>query len=256
MSRGLNDGTNRDGMIRVAPGAGIAAEGGTAARRGPVPADSPRLRRLIASGRQISGRAATAPAPTPPEASEERCELCSASIPAEHRHLLEIAERRLVCACRPCSLLFDHPEARRTRYRLVPDRVRRIEDLEIDDLAWSDLGVPVEMAFFFYSTPADRVVAFYPSPAGATESLLDLEAWRAIAQRHPILAEMEADVEALLVNRAGAAREHWIVPVDLCYRLVGLIRTHWKGFAGGETVWREIDGFFAELRRRAGARHG
>jgi hypothetical protein len=64
---------------------------------------------------------------------------------------------------------------------------------------------------------------------------------------------MESDVEALLVNRIGTAREYFITPIDMCYELVGLIRMHWRGFTGGEKVWQEIDGFFAALREKTGA---
>jgi hypothetical protein len=62
---------------------------------------------------------------------------------------------------------------------------------------------------------------------------------------------MEQDVEALLVNRSRGAREHFLVPMDKCYSLVGLIRMHWRGFSGGKEVWEEIEQFFEELRRRS-----
>jgi hypothetical protein len=109
----------------------------------------------------------------------------------------------------------------------------------------------VELAFMFRRTPAGRVVAFYPSPAGATESLLELATWEEIAAANPVLQTMEPDVEALLVNHARGAREHWLVPVDECYRLVGLLRTHWRGLSGGQEVWSEIGKFFDALRQRA-----
>ena len=128
-----------------------------------------------------------------------------------------------------------------------------MSDFDLDEALWESLRLPVEIAFFFHSTPAGRVVAFYPSPLGATESLLELAAWDELAARNPVLAELEPDVEALLVHRANGAHEHWLVPVDRCYALVGLIRTRWKGFGGGKEVWDEIDEFFAELRRRGRA---
>ena len=49
-------------------------------------------------------------------------------------------------------------------------------------------------------------MALYPSPAGATESLLSLEAWQEIERENPQLTDMQADVEALLVNRIGHSR--------------------------------------------------
>jgi hypothetical protein len=95
------------------------------------------------------------------------------------------------------------------------------------------------------------VVAFYPGPAGATESLLDLGGWHELARENPILADMEPDVEALLVNRVGSAREYYLAPIDACYKLVGLIRSSWRGLSGGAEAWEAIGQFFAELRERS-----
>ena len=184
-------------------------------------------------------------------AAQERCELCGAPIAAEHRHLLDLAKRELMCACRPCSLLFASDAASAGHYRLVGDRRLRIDDLELDDASWEELRLPVEMAFFFHNSSAGRVQAYYPSPMGPTESLLALEAWTALEDANPVLATLVPDVEALLVNRARGARGHWIVPIDDCYSLVGLIRTRWRGLTGGAEVWRELGRFFEELDRRA-----
>ena len=183
--------------------------------------------------------------------ARERCELCGAPIAAEHRHLLDVAKRDLMCACQACSVLFASDAASAGHYRLVGDRRLRIDDLELDDVAWEDLRLPVEMAFFFHNSAAGRVQAYYPSPMGPTESLLGLEAWTALAAANPVLRTLVPDVEALLVNRVRGARGHWIVPISECYALVGLIRTRWRGFTGGAEVWREIGSFFEELDRRA-----
>jgi hypothetical protein len=189
----------------------------------------------------------------PPVADEQCCELCGEPIGAEHRHLIDVSSRRLLCACRACTILFDRREAGGAHYRLVPERRLRIDDLDLDDETWAGLRVPVEMAFFFHSTAAERMVAFYPSPMGATESLLELDAWDGIERANPVLGSLEPDVEALLVNRARGAREHLLVPIDDCYRLVGMIRTGWRGLTGGQEVWQDIERFFAELGRRARA---
>jgi len=133
----------------------------------------------------------------------------------------------------------------------VPERRLRLERFELDDLAWEQLRIPVDMAFFFHSSPAERVMAFYPSPMGATESRLELDAWQDLAAANPVLDDLEPDVEALLVNRARGARSHWLVPIDECFALVGLIRTRWRGLTGGKEVWIEIDRFFEQLDRRA-----
>jgi hypothetical protein len=181
-------------------------------------------------------------------AALEHCELCSEPIPAEHRHLLDLNQREVVCSCKACSLLFDGGEG---LYRLIPDRRLHIADLELSDLAWEELRLPVEMAFFFHHTGEGRVMAFYPSPMGPTESLLPLEAWKDLVAANPVLGTLEPDVEALLVNRARGAREHFIVPIDECYGLVGLIRTTWKGLTGGKEVWEQIGKFFEALDRRS-----
>jgi Family of unknown function (DUF5947) len=185
------------------------------------------------------------------EAAQERCELCGEPVAPEHRHLLDLSRRELMCACRACAILFDRKAAGAGHYRLVPDRRLRVEDLELSDLAWEDLRLPVEMAFFFHSTAAGRVQAFYPSPMGPTESLLGLEAWDDLVAANPVLSGLAPDVEALLVNRVRGARGHWIVPIDDCYALVGLIRTRWRGLTGGTEVWLEIQRFFEGLDRRA-----
>ncbi|MCA3749218.1 MAG: hypothetical protein IN808_08800 [Rubrobacter sp.] len=177
--------------------------------------------------------------------------MCGELIEPEHAHLLEVSTREILCACRPCSILFDSDAASEGRYRLVPDRHLFLEGFEMSDAQWENLRVPVDMAFFFYSTPAGRVVAFYPSPMGPTESLLKLNAWKELEGRNPVLKEMERDVEALLVNRVREAREHYLVPIDECYGLVGLIRTNWRGLSGGREVWEEIARFFEKLRERS-----
>ena len=185
------------------------------------------------------------------EAVQEHCELCGAPVEAEHRHLFDLSRRELMCACRACAILFDREAAGAGHFRLVPDRRLRIDGLELSDLMWEELRLPVEMAVFFRNSAAGRVQAFYPSPMGPTESLLELEAWTALEAANPVLGTLAPDVEALLVNRARGARQHYVVPIDDCYALVGLIRTRWRGLTGGTEVWREIGAFFEKLDRRA-----
>lgn len=200
---------------------------------------SPRLRRLAQRR------------PVPGAADPERCELCGEPIAPVHRHLLELDSRQLLCTCRACTVLFDRRGAGGGRYRLVPQRRLSLDELELSDVVWEQLRIPVEMAFFFYNSSAGRVMAFYPGALGATESRLELDAWEEIEAANPVLGEMEPDVEALLVDRTRGARRQWLVPIDDCFTLVGVIRTRWRGFAGGKEVWTEIDRFFAELDRRA-----
>jgi hypothetical protein len=182
----------------------------------------------------------------------ERCDLCGLEIAPSHDHLIDPAERRLACACGACAVLFSGQAG--TKYKRVPREVLALDDLTISDAQWEALRLPIDLAFLYDSTPQGRVVACYPSPAGATESLLELETWEDIRREHPILSELQPDVQALLVNRVrrGSARNAcYLVPIDQCFRLVGLIRMHWKGFTGGTEVWEEIDRFFADLGRVA-----
>jgi hypothetical protein len=206
-----------------------------------------RLARLAQRG---AGGPAPAPAAGPAAAAVEQCDMCAAPVPPVHRHLVDLDDRRLLCACRPCSLLFESRAAGGGHLRLVPTRRRRLDGFVLDGAQWDRLRIPVDMAFFFHSTPAERVSAFYPSPAGPTECLLELEAWSELEAANPVLAGMEPDVEALLVSHAREMREHWLVPIDDCYELVGLIRSRWRGFGGGEEVWAAIDGFFDDLSTR------
>jgi hypothetical protein len=185
----------------------------------------------------------------------ERCEMCSLELAGEHEHLVEPVNRKLICACQACAILFEGQSG--TKYKRVPREVLFLRDFQLTDAQWDGLMVPIEMAFFFKSSPQDKIIALYPSPAGPTESLLSLDTWTDIVQMNPILSDMQDDVTALLVNRVGHVRgaapaEYYLVPIDECYKLVGLIRTHWRGLSGGTEVWREISAFFAGLKKRAG----
>ncbi len=189
----------------------------------------------------------------------ERCELCSAEIAAHHPHLIDPVARKLVCSCDACALLFSGRA--NAKYKRVPRQVRLLADFGMTDAQWDSLMIPINMAFFYYSSPDKKMLALYPSPAGATESLLSLESWTEIAQENPELQKMEPDVEALLVNRIGHSRgftgaEYYVVPIDQCFKLVGLIRANWHGFSGGTEVWQQIGSFFAELRHTASVRGG
>jgi hypothetical protein len=182
---------------------------------------------------------------------QERCELCGEALPSEHRHLIDLKDRRLLCACRACSLLFDREAAGGGHLRLVPNRRLRLERFALSEEVWERLQIPVEMAFLFHSSAAGRVVAFYPSPMGATESRLELSAWEELERANPVLVTMRPDVEALLINRSQHSPGAWLVPIDEPYRLVAVIRTRWRGFTGGREVWIELDRFFAQLDRQA-----
>ena len=50
------------------------------------------------------------------------------------------------------------------------------------DERWASFAIPIGLAFFMRSSVAGGVVALYPSPAGATESQLDLGAWDSLCE--------------------------------------------------------------------------
>lgn len=190
------------------------------------------LRRLAAGGKPV-----------------ERCELCAVPLDGEHQHLVDPRERRLLCACDACAILFDDSGV--TSRRRVPRDTRELVGMDLDDAAWTALDIPIGLAFIFRSSATASLLAIYPSPAGPTETPVEGEAWRDVAALHPSLAAMRPDVEALLVNRIHGAREYYLAPIDRCYRLAGLVRLHWSGFSGGDELWRQIRAFFDELRQHS-----
>lgn len=176
----------------------------------------------------------------------EQCELCSVGLAEPHPHLLDPKTRQVLCACDACAMVFCGQEG--ARYFRIPRQVRQLSSFQMSDLQWEALMLPINLAFFYRETVSGKVRALYPSPAGAMESLLTLESWDEIVRQNPALQTMESDVEALLVNRVGAEAEYFKVPIDECYRLVGLIRKNWKGLSGGTEVWTQIQNFFSTLK--------
>jgi hypothetical protein len=181
-------------------------------------------------------------------AATERCDICNAPVPDDHRHLLHLQERRIVCSCEPCWALHSgDPEFRPAGMRTV-----WLQAFDCDDLMWGQFQIPIALAFFMRSTVSGGVVAFYPSPAGATESELDLDAWEELVRRNPVLEDLDPDAEALVVNRLAQPPQYAIAPIDECYRLVGLIKTRWEGISGGDALRQAVPEFFAALRERTG----
>jgi len=184
--------------------------------------------------------------------ADERCDLCCQEIIVTHQHVVNLETRGLLCTCRACYLFFTYEGAEQGRYRVVPERYVAAPDFVLADEQWDAFQVPVAMAFFFVNSSLNRTVALYPSPAGATESLLPLGAWTRLIRTNPLLETLRPDVEALLVSKRPHGFECYIVPIDACYQLVGRARRHWKGFVGGE-MGIGIEAFFATVRAR-GAR--
>jgi hypothetical protein len=191
--------------------------------------------------------------PRPVERAGERCELCTEPIPDDHGHLVDLVGRSLLCACRGCYLLFLSEGAGGSHYRSVPDRYLTFPDFCLSPGQWESLQIPVSVAFFFVNSSLERVAAFYPGPAGATESELPLDTWAEVVTANPALAGLEPDVEAFLVrarpNQGGA--EGYLVPIDVCYELVGHLRRLWRGFDGGKEAHDRLESFFAMVRSRA-----
>jgi hypothetical protein len=186
----------------------------------------------------------------------EQCDLCAEPIGEPHSHVAHIAERRLMCTCRGCYLLFTHSGAGAQKMRAVPEEYRQLDSLTFTQEQWNDLAIPVDLVFLFrQSDPANDgrpgYVALYPSPAGATESELDAATWEQIAAANPEIANLDDDVQAALIRRTAPGEfTCLLVPVDACYELVGLVRKYWTGFSGGTEVWQRVDAFFDALRSR------
>jgi Family of unknown function (DUF5947) len=236
--------TGQPGLRRfLQPPAGTAASG--------PPAAAP-----AATARAGPGSPAAAPggsvAPGPaPGQAEEACEMCAAPVGPAHSHVADLEHSTLACACRACYLLFTDPGAGRGRYRAVPDRYLHDPARPLTAAEWAGLDVPVGLAFFLSSSRLGHVCGFYPSPAGATECTLDLEAWARLGEAHPLLAIPEDDVEAVLVNRTDDGVECFLVPIDACYELAGRMRLLWQGFDGGAEARQSIDEFLESVRARA-----
>jgi hypothetical protein len=208
------------------------------------------LRGLARPGPAVPERASSPPAPGPEAASQaaaERCDLCGVTIPDDHRHLLHLVERRIVCSCEACWGM----RSGEGDYRPTGNRTLWLPDLELPDDVWAGFQIPIGLAFFMESTVTECIVAMYPSPAGATESELHFESWSRMRELNPVLDGMEPDIEGLIVNRMAEPAMYLIAPIDKCYALTGTIKAHWEGISGGSGAERAVAGFFEALRAEA-----
>jgi Family of unknown function (DUF5947) len=230
------------------------SENGSRGRRAVADAVAARRRAELVSGLRALARPA-GPAPgggngsRSAEASseEEACDLCGITIPADHRHLLHITERRIVCACEACWAM----RSGEGDYRPTGNRTLWLPDLRLPDDLWAAFQIPIGLAFFMGSTVTECVVAMYPSPAGATESELHFESWARMTALNPVLRDLEPDIEGLIVNRLTDPPMYAIAPIDRCYALTGAIKATWEGISGGTGVDHAVTEFFDGLRARA-----
>jgi hypothetical protein len=202
-----------------------------------------RRRALMVSGLRGLAR------PQPPEQAgpEERCDLCNTTVPADHRHMLNLYERQIVCVCESCWAL----RSGDADFRPTGTRTVWLEDFALPEELWAQFRIPIGLAFFMHSTVTNCIVAMYPSPAGATESELHFETWSRLVAMNPVLRDLEPDAEALIVNRTSDPHSFAIAPIDRCYMLVGLIKASWEGISGGAGVEDAIARYFEDLRARA-----
>lgn len=183
----------------------------------------------------------------PATATDEVCDLCGIGIPSDHRHLLALSERRIVCACEACWAM----RSGEGDYRPTGNRTVWLPGLDVPDDLWASFQIPIGLAFFMESTTAGCIVALYPSPAGATESELHFSSWQHLVALNPMLGGLEADVEGLIVNRMADPHAYAIAPIDRCYELTGTVKMAWEGISGGTSVTDAVAGFFSGLKAQA-----
>jgi hypothetical protein len=204
--------------------------------------------RGLARGTRPRGPGAAPTIPRPSDSPVEHCDLCGLVIAPDHRHLLHLVERRIVCSCEACWAM----RAGEGDYRPVGNRTLWLSDVDVPDELWASFQIPIGLAFFMHSTVTACVVAMYPSPAGATESELHFESWLQMTTRNPVLSELEPDIEGLIVNRLVEPNVYVIAPIDQCYALTGAVKMAWEGISGGTGVGHAVSEFFDGLRARAG----
>ncbi len=197
--------------------------------------------------RQLAAWAGPRASATPPVRETASCELCPIGLGENHRHLLNLEERRIVCVCETCWSL----RSGDAEFRPPGGRVLWLDDFTLPEELWAAFQIPIGLAFMMRSGLTNGIVALYPSAVGATESELDLVAWDRLEQANPVLTRMETDAEALIVNRLASPPEYAIAPIDRCYMLVGIIKANWDGISGGGAVAAVVSDFFDGLRAQA-----
>lgn len=177
----------------------------------------------------------------------EQCDFCSKPIPPDHRHFADLVNMKFMCACEVCTVM----QAEKGEYRPIPQRYKYLEDFKMPEAIWAQLKIPVNMAFIVYNSDREQPIAFYPSPAGSMESELQLNSWESLKEDNPKLRSLTPDLEGFMINRLDKPHEHFIIPIDSCYELIGLIRMTWQGIHGGEKMRDTVRKYFKDLKQRA-----
>ncbi|MGH7073394.1 MAG: DUF5947 family protein [Stellaceae bacterium] len=171
----------------------------------------------------------------------ERCELCRASLPATHAHLLELNSGELRCACSQCLKAFDgdNPE-----FRAVAPRKEKLGSLHLSDAEWDAFQIPIDLAFLVRGERGLR--ALYPGPAGIVQSAGAAPGWNDLVSINDVLRDLKPEVEALAIDRVRGRRDAYLLSIDHCYALTGVIRSQWHGLSGGPAVWDAIGAYFTD----------
>lgn len=182
------------------------------------------------------------------DTAENACAFCQSSTAAHYRHLLDVPSRKILCACQQCA---SHVEPLEENFKLIPTTARRLSDFQMTDYQWDGLSLPINLAFFYRDNLSGEMAVVYPQPDGLVKDTLSNAQWAVLEEENPALAEMQADIEALLVNRVGFARDYFIAPVDQCHELADRLLLRWRQGPDGEQAWGEIHEFFTALRKEA-----
>lgn len=182
-------------------------------------------------------------------APDERCDLCAAKLEVQHKHFVECTPHKLLCVCDMCAILLDGKGNQ--RYRRVSSEIRQLSKFRMAERHWQALGIPVSLAFLYATDSGSSAFSILPSPGGPVRSEIESGAWEALVRENPVLCRMQPYVEALAVNRIKNAEEYLLVPIDECYRLIGIIRCYWQGMSGGTELQEHVAECFREWRERA-----
>jgi hypothetical protein len=130
-----------------------------------------------------------------------------------HAHLVERATRKFFALVLNVFLLGGGE-----RFAALRARADALHDFDLSDDEWEGFRIPIDLAFVFRSTPAQGPVAMYPGRP-ARSSLLAADGWSRLVDANPMLAHLDPDVEALLVNRMNGARN------TISFRLIAAMRS-------------------------------